>query len=122
VSHFSIFGLGVLGGAAAAGGAGAIAGLGGGGRACFIATATFGTPMADEVQSLRFFRDTQLLTNSPGGFVINMYEKYSPPIARVIAKNDFLKGVVRYYLRPVIRFARFMNAIGSYRKAVSGHE
>jgi len=124
VSHLSIFGLGLIGGGggvAAAGVGGAVAALtgGGGGRSCFIATATFGTPMTKEVQSLRCFRDTYLLSNVPGEFVIDTYEKYSPPIARKIEKNGLLKAMVRFYLRPIIRFARFVN---TFAKAVKSHD
>ncbi|MEE8359930.1 MAG: PKD domain-containing protein, partial [Candidatus Omnitrophota bacterium] len=113
VDHLSIFGLGP-GAAAAGGGDGDDGGGGGGGRSCFIATATYGTAMAEEVQSLRFFRDTYLLTNGPGNFVIDMYEKYSPPIAKRIETNSFLKGMVRYHLRPIIKVSRYVNYIGEF--------
>ena len=114
-SHLSIFGIGNLdsggGGIAQAGHGGGGSGSGGGGRSCFIATATFGTPMAQEVQSLRFFRDTYLLTSPAGEFVIDIYERYSPPVARVIAGSGLLKGMIRYYLRPIIGFSRLANVI-----------
>lgn len=125
VSHLSIFGLGILGGGAqqdggANGAGGGSGGGGGGGRSCFIATATFGTPMAAEVQSLRHFRDAYLLTNSPGEVVIDMYERYSPPIAKVIERSEFLKGMVRFYLRPIITFSTFANTM--YRGLASIHK
>ncbi len=124
--HFSVFGLGGPvgggGGIASVGGAiGSAFGGGGGGRGCFIATATYGTVMAEEVQSLRDFRDTYLLTNMTGEFVIDMYERYSPPIARGIEQNEFLKGMVRYQLRPLITFARFVNGLKDL-KAVMRHD
>ena len=117
VNHLSIFGIGSLGGGspqqpgvtANGSGSGGSGGGGGGGRSCFIATATFGTPMAAEVQSLRDFRDTCLLTNAPGEFMIDMYEKYSPPIAKVIENSRLLKGMVRFYLKPIISFSRLAN-------------
>lgn len=117
VTHLSIFGLGGSGDNGGAGitssgsGSSGSSGGGGGGRSCFIATATFGTSMANEVQSLRFFRDNYLLTNRPGEFIIDLYERYSPPIARIIEGSEFLKGMVRFYLRPVITFSRWANVI-----------
>ena len=127
VSHLSIFGIGLLGGGGGVlGGGGGLlgvasaigGGVGGNGRSCFIATATYGTVMASEVQSLRYFRDNYMLTNAPGEFMIDIYEKYSPPIARVIEESTFLKGMVRYYLRPIITFARFINM----PKVVNSHD
>lgn len=123
ITHLSVFGLGNLGiGAAAVGGGGGIGSMfgGGGGRSCFIATATFGTPMAEEVQSLRYFRDRHLLTNRPGLFAVDMYEKYSPPVARAIEKSKFLKGMVRYHLRPVITFARLANVFIKWGQSPPG--
>ncbi|MBL7069193.1 MAG: PKD domain-containing protein [Candidatus Omnitrophica bacterium] len=120
VSHLSIFGLGGGGGVGpAAIGTGIAAAFGGGGgRGCFIATATYGTPMAGEIQSLRFFRDSCLLTNVPGEFIIDMYERHSPPIAGIIERSKLLRSMVRHYLKPIIRFARFVNCL----KAVMSHD
>jgi hypothetical protein len=130
VGHFSVFGLGGGAGAGITAVGSSSGDSGGGGRSCFIATATFGTPMAGEVQSLRFFRDNYMLTNGPGEFLIDMYERYSPPIADRIADSRFLKGMVRYHLKPIISFAQRINIICSDRigpwiekdKAVHSHE
>jgi hypothetical protein len=69
---------------------------------CFIATACYGTPMAEEVMSLRTFRDTYLLTNPIGEGFVNSYYKISPSIANFIREHPILKNIVRTILKPLI--------------------
>ena len=69
---------------------------------CFIATAAYGTPMAEEIQVLRDFRDQYLLTNPVGEVLVELYYKTSPPIAEFIADHPALRQVVRAGLEPVI--------------------
>ena len=82
------------------GGSGSVDGGGGGG--CFIATAAYGSLVEPHVVLLREFRDTYLLTNSPGQKFVSLYYTYSPPIADYIAEHEFLKKVVRVLLLPLI--------------------
>jgi alpha-tubulin suppressor-like RCC1 family protein len=69
---------------------------------CFIATAAYGTPMAEEIEILREFRDQYLLTNSVGRAFIDFYYKVSPPIAEFITRHPSLKPVVRAGLLPIV--------------------
>jgi hypothetical protein len=69
---------------------------------CFIATAAYGTPMAEEIQVLRRFRDECLLTNSLGTALVDVYYKVSPPIAEFITEHPSLKPIVRVGLMPVV--------------------
>ncbi len=69
---------------------------------CFIATATFGTPMAEEVKILSQFRDEYLLTNPIGKTFVNTYYNISPYIANFIREHPVLKKVVRTTLYPLI--------------------
>jgi len=69
---------------------------------CFIATAAYGTPMAEEIDVLRDFRDQYLLTNPVGKNLVELYYKTSPPVADFIAEHPALKQVVRAGLEPVI--------------------
>jgi glycoprotein endo-alpha-1,2-mannosidase len=79
---------------------------------CFIATATYGTPMAEEIQILRQFRDEYLLTNSLGQAFVDVYYKVSPPIADFITDHPGLKPIVRVGLMPVVVMCSIVLDIG----------
>ena len=64
-------------------------------RACFIATAAYGSADAPEVELLRRFRDRRLLTNRPGAAFVRLYYRLSPPLARLIARKPRLRTMVR---------------------------
>jgi len=68
----------------------------------FIATAAYGSYLDPHVYILRNFRDNILLKFNIGKWFINQYYQYSPPIAAIIAQNDYLKFVVRILLTPII--------------------
>ena len=72
------------------------------GGGCFIATAAFGSPMAPEVALLRAFRDSCLLTNSPGRLFVELYYWISPPVADFISRDENLKQLTRMALTPLI--------------------
>jgi hypothetical protein len=76
---------------------------------CFIATATYGTPMAEEVQILRDFRDKYLITNLPGQLFVYLYYQISPPIAKIIQNNETLKTISRIVLTPIIYSIKYPN-------------
>jgi hypothetical protein len=69
---------------------------------CFIATAAYGTPMAEEIQVLRKFRDEYLLTSAPGRALVQFYYEVSPPVAEFIIEHPALRPVVRLGLAPVV--------------------
>jgi very-short-patch-repair endonuclease len=71
---------------------------------CFIATAAFGTPMAQEIRALRRFRDLKMKPNLVGRYFIIFYYEASPPLARVIARSKCMKAFVRLNLKQIIRF------------------
>ena len=62
---------------------------------CFIATAAYGTPTAEQINVLREFRDVVLLKNTVGSQFVALYYQFSPPIADFIAGNSFLRTLVR---------------------------
>jgi len=81
-------------------------------ESCFIATAAYGTPMAEEIQVLREFRDKYLLTNPMGCILVDLYYKFSPPIAEFITEHPSLKPMVRAGLLPAVTISTIaVNAI-----------
>ena len=73
-----------------------------GSRCCCVATAAYGTPMAEEIQILREFRDEYLLTNPVGKSLVEFYYSASPPMAEFITEHPSLKPVARVGLLPAV--------------------
>jgi len=61
---------------------------------CYIATATYGTPLDKTIDVLRDFRDAVLIMNPIGKTFVSTYYRTSPPIADVISENEELRTVV----------------------------
>lgn len=72
---------------------------------CFIATAAFGSPMEQHVMLLRRFRDRYLMANSLGRRFVHAYYRYSPPLARWIARHDVARAVTRTLLWPLVAWS-----------------
>ena len=73
---------------------------------CFIATAAYGTPMAEDVRHLRAFRDEYLQTNEAGRWFVTQYYKFSPPLADYLRQHDDLRTVVRAALVPLVGLSK----------------
>ncbi len=69
---------------------------------CFIATAAYGSLMEPHVKILRAFRDRFLAASRTGKGFLNLYYRYSPPIAHFIKKHDSVRFVVRWSLLPLV--------------------
>jgi len=72
-------------------------------RGCFIATAAFGSPLAAELGPLRALRDRVLLTNPLGRLAVAAYYALSPPVARAIESDEWLRAGARALLAPLLR-------------------
>ena len=75
-------------------------------RGCIIATATYGSELAPEVQLLRDFRDGVVYSTFAGACFMRVfnawYYSFSPPIADLIARNPPLRAATRLFLYPLI--------------------
>ena len=81
---------------------------------CFIATASYGTDTADEIDILREFRDEVLLSTYPGSGFVSLYYRYSPPVARFISERGVLKTIVREgYIDPIVLVLKFTHGAWS---------
>jgi streptogramin lyase len=76
------------------------------GLPCLIATATFGSPLAPEVQFLRDFRDHQILHTFAGSnfmLVFNAwYYSFSPGVAGYENLHPTVKSPMQYFLTPLL--------------------
>jgi hypothetical protein len=87
-----------------------------GGGGCFIATAAYGSPMAEELDTLRAFRDEYLLTNPLGEALVEGYYSASPPIAEFIAERPELRALIRAGLVPVVAASSTLMNTSSVQK------
>jgi hypothetical protein len=83
---------------------------------CFIATAVYGTDKAEEIDTLREFRDVVLLPSGLGAELVSLYYEISPPIAEVISQHDFLRTAVKVgFVDPVVAILDWSYALWSER-------
>jgi hypothetical protein len=76
------------------------------GGGCLIATATYGSEMATEVQQLRELRDNQLMNTESGkqfmGMFNDVYYSFSPTIADMERERPMFKEAVKLAITPMI--------------------
>ncbi|HEY2732692.1 MAG TPA: CFI-box-CTERM domain-containing protein, partial [Polyangiales bacterium] len=76
---------------------------------CFIATAAYGSALADQVVLLRRVRDRYLMPQSIGRAWVAGYYAWGGEFARWIAPHDRLRAAVRIGLSPLVALARRLN-------------
>lgn len=74
--------------------------------ACFVATAAYGTAMANDVELLRHVRDALLQTTALGELSVEMYYTFGPAVAGVVGESDLLRASARGALAPIIARVR----------------
>lgn len=83
------------------------------GGGCLIATATFGSELAPQVQQLRELRDNVLLQTESGSAFINgfndLYYTFSPTVADWERKNPAFKEAVKLTITPMITSLSLLN-------------
>ena len=76
------------------------------GGGCLIATATYGSELAPQVQQLRELRDNKLLNTESGtafmGMFNDVYYSFSPIIADYERENPLFKEAVKLVITPMI--------------------
>ena len=85
------------------------------GGGCLIATATFGSELAPQVQQLRELRDNSLLQTKSGKSFINafndVYYLFSPIIADYERENPIFKEMVKITITPMISSLSILNYV-----------
>jgi len=87
-----------------------------GGGGCLIATATFGSELAPQVQELRELRDNTLLQTSSGSAFMDgfnsFYYLFSPTIADWERQNPAFKEAVKITITPLLTSLSILNYVG----------
>ena len=85
------------------------------GGGCLIATATFDSELAPQVQSLRELRDNKLTQTKSGSDFVNTFNKFyysfSPQIADLERENPLFKEAIKISITPLISSLSVLNYV-----------
>jgi len=85
------------------------------GGGCLIATATYGTELAPQVQQLRELRDNHLLETESGSTFMTgfnqLYYSFSPTIADLERESPLFKELVKLTINPLITSLSILNYV-----------
>jgi len=85
------------------------------GGGCLIATATFGSELAPQVQQLREIRDNMLLKTESGSTFMELfnqfYYSFSPGIADLERENPIFKEAVKLTITPLLSSLSLLNYV-----------
>jgi len=80
---------------------------------CLIATATYGTELAPQIQQLREIRDQKLMKTESGQLFLNyfneFYYSFSPHIADYERENPVFKEAVKIVITPMLSTLSILN-------------
>jgi hypothetical protein len=74
--------------------------------ACFVATAAYGSLLANDVEMLRQVRDGVLRTNVAGELLVEAYYTFGPALAGLIGESEELRGLARDVLDPLVDWVK----------------
>ncbi len=87
----------------------------GGNGGCLIATATFGSELAPQVQQLRELRDNTILSTESGTAFMTgfnqLYYSFSPTIADLEREQPILKEIMKVTLTPMLSSLSLLNHV-----------
>jgi hypothetical protein len=75
---------------------------------CFVATAAWGTPLAQEIGVLRRLRDQYLASHALGQVLLARYNAWGPDWAQALRGRPSVRAMVRHALRPAVAAARWL--------------
>jgi len=85
------------------------------GGGCLIATATYGTELAPQVQMLREIRDNSVLGTGSGAAFMSafnsFYYSFSPEVADLERQNPMFREIVRVAITPMISTLAILNYV-----------
>ncbi|HEY4240238.1 MAG TPA: fibronectin type III domain-containing protein [Kofleriaceae bacterium] len=70
--------------------------------ACFVATAAYGSVLANDVGVLRRFRDRVLRRSAIGELAVESYYTFGPALAGLVGESDLLRASARGALAPIV--------------------
>ena len=86
-----------------------------GGGGCLIATATYGTELAPQVQMLREIRDDSVLGTQSGAAFMSafnsFYYSFSPAVADLERQNPMFREIVKVAITPMISTLTILNYV-----------
>ena len=92
------------------------------GGGCLIATATYGSEMAPQVQLLREIRDNQLMSTESGASFMSgfnqLYYSFSPYIADMERENPVFKKMVKIAITPLLTSLSVMSMADSDQEII----
>jgi hypothetical protein len=74
--------------------------------ACFVATAAYGSLLANDVELLRHTRDVFLRRTVVGELAVAGYYTFGPALAGVVGESELLRASARSFLEPIIAWVR----------------
>jgi len=74
--------------------------------ACFVATAAYGSLLANDVEMLRRTRDLFLETNALGELGVEAYYTFGPLVAAPVGQSELLRATARSVLAPIVARVR----------------
>ena len=75
---------------------------------CFVATAAYGSALANDVEMLRRFRDMFLQSTVLGELAVEAYYTFGPAIAGVVGESELLRATARAVLDPMVKTVKVL--------------